>query len=881
MINSTISHYKILEKLGEGGMGVVYKAQDTKLDRTVALKFLPANVSVNEEIKARFLQEAKAAAALNHASICTIHGVEEEGGQMFIVMEYIDGGTLREKVPFSKTDDAITLGIQIGEALQEAHAKGIVHRDIKADNVMLTSKGQAKVMDFGLAKLRGSLKLTRTSSTVGTLGYMAPEQIQGGEVDHRSDIFSFGVLLFEMFTGKLPFRGEHEAAMVYSIVNEDPENIQNVLPGASSELQYVMKTALEKNPEDRYQSAADLVRDLRRLRKQTSRVGKVAPGYPPQTQSSQDQAVSSPSVVFSPQSPAKRNRTLFYGGIGLLAVLLIVTIFFILPKEETLPFLRSQFTRVTSSGKVVVSAISPDSRYITYSEYRSGKTSLWVRQVATSSNIQILPPQSTGLGGLTFSPDGNFVYYFQTSEKSVIAELYRIPVLGGTPVRILSDISTTISFSPEGKRITFLRVSAQTGDFSIVTANADGTDQKILASHRTELWFTGAPSWSPNGKIIAAGLGGWAGGYHARLVGVDVESGKEQSLSEKSWFDIRDVQWNSAGNGMIVRATELGTDRSQMYFVSYPAGTVHRITNDVNQYTSSSATSDGRSLCVTQQEWNFKVNYISGDRGAQTREITQQKDDGTQGIVVSPSGEIFYVSSQGGNYDIFAIGKDGTGQRQVTSDPDLEQTISATPDGKALLFSALNASSTPSIFRVNIDGSGRTPLTSKSEDYSPVMDISEKWIVMSSWFRGPQTIMKIPAQGGERIDVSGVDGVNPTLSPDSKTVYFVHRDNQSLTQSVFSVSIDGGTPHKQFDLPRLAAVKIRWRPRTQQLSYILTREGIDNIWVCSLDGSGAKQYTDFKKDYIADFAWMPDGKGLVVSHGTVSTDVILVSDEQQ
>src|ERR1039458_7301947 len=240
MIGQMISHYKILEKLGEGGMGVVYKAHDTTLNRTIALKFLPDKVNKDETAKARFLQEAKAAARLNHPNICTIFGVEEYEGKLFISMEYIEGGTLSEKIPFSKVDDAITIAAQIGEALQEAHAKGIVHRDIKADNIMLTSKGQVKVMDFGLAKLKGALKLTRTSSTVGTLGYMAPEQIQGGEVDYRSDIFSFGVLLFEMLTGKLPFRGEHEAAMVYSIVNEEPAPLTKYQPDLSPELERII-----------------------------------------------------------------------------------------------------------------------------------------------------------------------------------------------------------------------------------------------------------------------------------------------------------------------------------------------------------------------------------------------------------------------------------------------------------------------------------------------------------------------------------------------------------------------------------------------------------------------------------------------------------------
>jgi serine/threonine protein kinase len=275
MIGQTIFHYKILEKLGEGGMGVVYKAEDTKLKRTVALKFLPRGLEAHEPERARFLQEAQAAAALNHPNICTIHDIAAEDDQQFIVMEYVEGKTLRQMVPLQKVQTGIDYAIQIGEALQEAHGKGIVHRDIKTDNIMVNSKNQIKVMDFGLAKLKGSLKLTKTSSTVGTLAYMAPEQIQGGEVDARSDIFSFGILLYEMLTGKLPFRGEHEAAMMYSIVNEDSEPIQKYLPDASSDLIHVLNRLLEKNPQDRYQSIAEAVIELKRLKRDTSRVRRI------------------------------------------------------------------------------------------------------------------------------------------------------------------------------------------------------------------------------------------------------------------------------------------------------------------------------------------------------------------------------------------------------------------------------------------------------------------------------------------------------------------------------------------------------------------------------------------------------------------------------
>jgi serine/threonine protein kinase/tetratricopeptide (TPR) repeat protein len=279
MIGQTISHYKILDKLGEGGMGIVYRAHDTKLDRTVALKFLPQKLTATDEDKQRFIREAKAAAALNHPHICTIHNVDEYDGNQFIVMEYVDGVTLRDKLEIGNqksetpaTDNrqlttVITYAIQIAEALQQAHKKNVVHRDIKPENIMVTEDDRIKVMDFGLAKLKGVENLTKSRSTVGTLGYMSPEQIEGGEVDHRSDIFSFGVVLYEMLTGQKPFRGEHEAAMVYSIVNEDPQPVQTYLPDAPPELVHILNRALEKDPADRYQSVDDILIDLRRLKR--------------------------------------------------------------------------------------------------------------------------------------------------------------------------------------------------------------------------------------------------------------------------------------------------------------------------------------------------------------------------------------------------------------------------------------------------------------------------------------------------------------------------------------------------------------------------------------------------------------------------------------
>ncbi|MDP3024882.1 MAG: protein kinase [candidate division Zixibacteria bacterium] len=277
MIGKTISHYKILEKLGEGGMGVVYKAQDTKLKRTVALKFLPRDLLCDSEAKARFIHEAQAASALNHPNITTIHEVDEIEGECFISMEYIEGRSIKELVEKKglSIEEILKIAIQVAEGLSRAHQKDIVHRDIKSDNIMLTHDGLAKIMDFGLAKLKGVTKLTKTGSTLGTLQYMSPEQAQGIEVDQRSDIFSFGVVLYEMITRQLPFKGEHEAAIIYSIINETPEPLARYKANVPGELQRIVYKTLQKDRNIRYQSAAEVIADLKGLQKETAGVSVV------------------------------------------------------------------------------------------------------------------------------------------------------------------------------------------------------------------------------------------------------------------------------------------------------------------------------------------------------------------------------------------------------------------------------------------------------------------------------------------------------------------------------------------------------------------------------------------------------------------------------
>ena len=266
MEGKIISHYKLLEKLGGGGMGIVYKARDIKLDRYVALKFLPPSFSLDEEAKQRFIHEAKAASALEHNNICNIHEINEtEDGQLYIVMAYYDGETLKKKVEKGSIDidEAINITIQIAEGLSKAQEKGIIHRDIKPANIFVTNDGVVKILDFGLAKVAGQSQITKTSSTVGTVAYMSPEQARGETVDHRTDIWSLGVVLYEMITGINPFKAEYEQAVIHSIIDKEPEPIKKLRKDVPDKVDWIIKKALEKKTSDCYQSVEEMLNDLK------------------------------------------------------------------------------------------------------------------------------------------------------------------------------------------------------------------------------------------------------------------------------------------------------------------------------------------------------------------------------------------------------------------------------------------------------------------------------------------------------------------------------------------------------------------------------------------------------------------------------------------
>lgn len=690
MIDSTISHYKILEKLGEGGMGIVYKAQDTKLNRTVALKFLPDRVNKDEPAKARFLQEAQAAAGLNHPNICTIYGVDEHEHQLFIAMEYVDGGTIREKLPFQKVNDAVTIAIQIGEALQEAHSKGIVHRDVKADNIMLTSKGQAKVMDFGLAKLKGALKLTRTSSTVGTLGYMAPEQIQGGEVDHRSDIFSFGVLLFEMLTGKLPFRGEHEAAMVYSIVNEEPQNIEQLVPEISPLVANLIQRCLEKDPGDRYQNSEDIVVELKRSQKKTTRVSKTIP----------IQSVEN----FSGIHAAVRRRRLIPWIVAALAVIL-VTAGILYLRADKLPQLNPHYTSKTLSlpfQQIGWSSMTEDGNQIVFPA--AGENALW--------DIYIMHPESEEYRKVTnesqkyievasISPNGNYIGYTTHDGDKTMTRV--ISSAGGRSTLII-DAGYGMKWSPDSKRIGYHLFNQKTKKQEIWSARPDGGNKKlefedskgVLPNSQFSL------AWSPDGNSIA-----WIRAFNGyrEVVVRDLKTGTELQLTnDKEMID--EVNWTN--QGYIVYSSNK-TGNTNLWMVPARGGESIPITSGGGPDIGSAISNDGRRFLY------YRIDFTSDvwleDLGTGHRERITNGEGGHRNLRISPDGKRIAVSMRDRDFlnhgsQLYLIEIRNKSRRRLSFEAEAgshSEGASWSPDGNRIAYVLTKESSPDSAAIIVVD----------------------------------------------------------------------------------------------------------------------------------------------------------------------------------
>jgi serine/threonine protein kinase/Tol biopolymer transport system component len=916
----SIGSYEIVSFISRGGMGEVYLAQDKRLGRRVALKLLPGLVTKHAEALRRFEQEARAASALNHPNIITMYEIGEVNSTLMIAMELVEGETLRTSLATHalNLNDALNVAIQIADALAAAHKAGIIHRDIKPENIMIRPDGYVKVLDFGLAKLsenkatspedptRALIK-TGAGVVMGTAQYMSPEQARGHDVDARTDIFSLGAVLYEMIASGPPFQGETASDVIASILKTEPPPIRHPSEEIPAELKRIVSKALEKDREDRYQTVKDLLIDLRRLKQrltfefeqaryQPDASGAASPilyqqkvihGSQGSPHASEVRATPTASSAEYIVSEIKRHKR---GVLVALAMLILAgagvgywLYRFIGQKRPPTPQAMN-ITRLTNTGKASRAVISPDGRYVAYVKDEAGQQSLWLILVATISEERIVPPAEVNYRGLTFSRDGTFLYYVRVDQDNRTGALYQKPVLGGDARKLLVNISSPITLSPDGKRLAFVRGALSEKESALLVANADGSEEEKLAAHKDPDTFSSSgPAWSPDGQTIACGYTNYTGGLYTNVVGVQVADGAEHPITSQRWSGggAGQVAWLSDGSGLLVTLPGQEEDAHQIWQLSYPGNKAQRITNDLSGYANISLTADSGIMAAVRSDnlINIWVAPAGDARGAQQLTTGAGRGDGRGGLDWTLDGRIIYRSTTGSDTYIWIMAADGSGNRRLTLNSRRNFTLAVSPDGRYLVWGSEDRG-TLHVWRMDLDGNNPKQLTNGDGEYFPQVSFDGNWVVYGGVdsAAGMLSLWKVPIDGGTPVRLNDKRSWAPRISPDGKLIACTYYDETTSQHNLAVVPFEGGPPIKVFDQAGMFNRPINWTPDGHAVAYIVNRSGVSNIWVQPLDGGEPKQLTDFKDQRLFGFAWSRDGKQLALSRGVVNSDVVLISN---
>jgi Tol biopolymer transport system component len=855
-----VGRYLVLQHLGSGGIGDVWLARDKELSREVALKFLSAGFAGDSDQLRRFRQEARAASTLNHPNLVTVFDIGEFEGQQFIAQEYVHGKTVRETLrdaPIALSA-AIDIAKQIASALAAAHGAGVVHRDIKPENIMIRPDGLVKVLDFGLARfiedaaivgLSGEHSgLTRPGIILGTARYMSPEQARGLPVDGRSDIFSLGVVLYEILTGAAPFTGNTPSDVLAAILTVDPAPLSRSSRNVPAEFERIVRKCLAKEPAARYASAQALYEDLKQLAEKLNR-------------------------------PARRER---WAALALGAIAALASVYYLADQKQPAPsFGAMQITRVATHGDVADVAVSRDGTMLAYVQDEGSVQSVWVRDISGANEHIVVKAEAANLSSVQFSPDNSYLYYRRRGAED-IGDLYRVAVKAGAPQRILGEVSGAAALSPDGRRIAFVRLKPASWEASLIVSSADGSSETTLATLRRPQYFDEhGVAWSPDGRSIACFTGEATHFSQAafHLVEIHVADRSQHMITEQPWAWPQSVAWSARGDALIVTAQSRG-NAAQLWMVQHKGGEVTRLTNDLSNYGRVTLTGDGTTLSTIQTEVAVGLWAAGATKQSPVVPIPAAPlHSGAVGIAWTPDAHIVYSDSTGNYRDLWTIDPDYGSSHRLSTGLGNKDQAAVSSNGRYIVYMQDG-----NLWRSDADGTNARQLTHGPLDVHPDIGADGQTVVFASFadwspgIGGEPTLWRASIDGGKLAQISPQAASYPRLSPDGKQlgcIYFSAKDPRISTYRLALLRSDGTGGFTVFQSPPSAATPISWSPGRESLDYIVNQNGIGNIWRQPLDGGAPFRVTNFDRDELYSFSWSKTGR-LACARGTTTRSIILI-----